>query len=70
MAEILWGCIGTHLAGKVNLNFIIQLFCNCRASWKFSPANYSEVNNYIIRSYRDVIVVTNIVTREPGKYRV
>ncbi len=26
-----------------------------------------EVNNYIVRAYRDVIVVTNIVTRRTSK---
>ncbi len=26
-----------------------------------------KVNNYIVRSYRDVIVVTNIVTRRTSK---
>ncbi len=26
-----------------------------------------EVNNYIVRSYRDVIAVTNIVTRRTSK---
>ncbi len=28
---------------------------------------YCEVNNYIVRSYRDVIVVANIVTRRTSK---
>ncbi len=56
-----------NMYGKLKEIQCMEYFCHLYALDTFIHNRYLEVNTYIVRSYRDVIVVTNIVKRRTSK---